>query len=93
MDIQGAEPAALHGMLGLLEKHRGVKLVVEFWPYGLRLAGANVQEFLQTLCGAGFNLWNLDERRGVLRPTNVSQLLHQYPPMPDSATNLFCARS
>jgi len=93
MDIQGAEPAALHGMLGLLEKHQGVKLVVEFWPYGLRLAGANVQEFLQTLCRAGFNLWNLDERRGVLLPTNMSQLLQQYPPTPDSATNLFCARS
>lgn len=93
MDIQGAEPAALRGMLGLLEKHRGVKLVVEFWPYGLRLAGANAGEFLQTLCRAGFDLWNLDERRGALLPTSVSQLLHQYPFEADRATNLYCVRS
>jgi FkbM family methyltransferase len=92
MDIQGAEPAALRGMLGLLEKHRQVKLVVEFWPYGLRLSGADVEEFLQTLCGAGFNLWNLDERRGALVPTTVSELLGKYPPAPDNATNLYCVR-
>jgi FkbM family methyltransferase len=93
MDIQGAEPAALHGMLGLLKKHRGVKLVVEFWPYGLRLAGANAGAFLQTLSREGFDLWNLDERRGALLPTSVPQLLQQYPAAPDSATNLFCVRS
>jgi hypothetical protein len=47
---------------------------------------------LQALCRAGFDLWNLDERRGALLPTRVSELLQQYPPAPDSATNLFCVR-
>lgn len=92
MDIQGAESAALRGMLGLLEKHRQVKLVVEFWPYGLRLFGTDPEEFLRMLCGAGFSLWNLNERRGGLLRTGVAELLNEYPPAFDSATNLYCVR-
>jgi len=93
MDIQGAEPAALRGMQGLLERHRRVKLVVEFWPYGLRLFGTDPEEFLRMLCGAGFSLWNLNERRGGLSRTGVTELLNEYQPAFDSATNLYCVRA
>jgi FkbM family methyltransferase len=91
MDIQGAEPAALRGMHGLLERHRKVKLLLEFWPYGLQLFGADPKEFLGTLCEAGFALWNLNERRGGMARAGVAELLAEYPPTLDSATNLFCA--
>ena len=92
MDIQGAEPAALRGMRGLLERHRQVRLLLEFWPYGLQLFGADPKEFLDTLREAGFALWNLNERRGGLARTGVPELLADYPPTLDSATNLFCTR-
>jgi FkbM family methyltransferase len=92
MDIQGAEPAALRGMRGLLGRHRQLKLLVEFWPYGLQLFGADPKEFLDALCEAGFALWNLNERRGELLRTGVAELLAEYPPTLDSATNLFCVR-
>jgi FkbM family methyltransferase len=92
MDIQGAEPAALRGMRGLLERHRRARLLVEFWPYGLRLFGADAKEFLDTLCDAGFALWNLNERRGEMARTGVAELLVEYPPTLDAATNLFCTR-
>jgi FkbM family methyltransferase len=92
MDIQGAEAAALRGMRRLLERHRQVRLVLEFWPYGLQLFGADPEEFLETLCEAGFALWNLNERRGELSRTGVAELLAEYPPAFDSATNLLCAR-
>lgn len=92
MDIQGAEPAALRGMQRLLERHRQVKLLLEFWPYGLQLFGADPKEFLDTLCEAGFALWNLNERRGEMAQTGVAELLADYPPTLDSATNLFCTR-
>ena len=92
MDIQGAEPAALRGMRGLLERNRKVKLVLEFWPYGLQLFGADPREFLGTLCEAGFALWNLNERRGGMARTGVAELLAEYPPTLDNATNLFCTR-
>ncbi len=92
MDIQGAEPAAWRGMAGLLERHRRLKLVVEFWPYGLRLFGTDPAEFLQALYQAGFRLWNLNERRGALTATTASELLAEYPPTLENATNLFCVR-
>jgi hypothetical protein len=65
---------------------------VEFWPYGLRLFGADAKEFLDTLCDAGFALWNLNERRGEMARTGVAELLVEYPPTLDAATNLFCTR-
>jgi FkbM family methyltransferase len=92
MDVQGAESAALQGMLGLVEKNRRVKLVMEFWPYGLGLAGSSAEAFLRTLFGLGFQVWNVDERRGALAPTSAPELLERYPPVPDRATNLYCVR-
>jgi len=92
MDIQGAEPAALGGMHGLLERQRRVKLLVEFWPYGLRLFGTDPEEFVQLLCGAGFTLWNLNERRRALLPTSAPELLNEYPAAFENATNLYCVR-
>ena len=35
MDIQGAEGLALDGMIALLERSPGVKILTEFWPQGL----------------------------------------------------------
>jgi hypothetical protein len=79
-------------MLGLVEKNRRVKLVMEFWPYGLGLAGSSAEAFLRTLFGLGFQVWNVDERRGALAPTSAPELLERYPPVPDRATNLYCVR-
>jgi FkbM family methyltransferase len=93
MDIQGAEPAALRGMQSLLHAHRPLGLVVEFWPYGIRLFGSNPGDLLRMLTRNGFALWNLDERRGRILPTCVSELLEKYPPTPDAATNLYCVQS
>jgi hypothetical protein len=65
---------------------------VEFWPYGLQLFGADPKDFLDALCEAGFALWNLNERRGGVARTGVAELLAEYPPTLDAATNLFCRR-
>jgi FkbM family methyltransferase len=46
MDIQGAELAALRGAERVLSENRGVRMMLEFWPYGLARAGSSVQELL-----------------------------------------------
>jgi FkbM family methyltransferase len=49
MDIQGYELHALHGANRVLADNPDVKLLLEFWPYGLKQAGANSLEVLDTL--------------------------------------------
>jgi FkbM family methyltransferase len=41
MDIQGYELHALRGANRVLEDNPDIKLLVEFWPYGLKQAGVN----------------------------------------------------
>jgi FkbM family methyltransferase len=92
MDIQGAEHAALRGMLGLLRAHAAVKVVTEFWPYGLKAGGAEPAAYLNLLLENGFHLFNVDERAGRIVPVSPKQLLTRYPPTFTSATNLLCLR-
>jgi FkbM family methyltransferase len=56
MDIQGYEVEALRGMSGLLRRSGRLAMIVEFWPWGLRQAGATPDELLALLGDAGFEL-------------------------------------
>ena len=49
MDIQGYELHALRGASGVLADNPGIKLLFEFWPYGLKQAGASSAELIATL--------------------------------------------
>jgi FkbM family methyltransferase len=49
MDIQGYELHALRGANRVLADNSHLKLLVEFWPYGLKQAGVNWVELLDTL--------------------------------------------
>jgi FkbM family methyltransferase len=49
MDIQGYELHALRGANRVLADNSDLKLLVEFWPYGLKHAGVNWTELLDTL--------------------------------------------
>ena len=49
MDIQGYELHALRGATRVLADNPGIKLLFEFWPYGLKQAGANWAELIGVL--------------------------------------------
>lgn len=67
MDIQGAELAALRGAERVLSENRGVRMVLEFWPYGLARAGASAKELLRYLERHGFRTRLI----GDVRPESV----------------------
>ncbi len=95
MDIQGAEPAALRGMTKLLERHRQARIILEFWPIGLKLFGEEPEAFLRSLTDLGFGLWNLDEQCARTLPTTIPELLDRYPMQEENFfnhTNLLCRR-
>jgi len=49
MDIQGYELHALRGASRVLADNPGIKLLFEFWPYGLKQAGVNWVELIGVL--------------------------------------------
>jgi hypothetical protein len=79
-------------MQRLLQGLPAVKMVVEFWPIGLRRCGADPASFLEHLLQLGFKLWNIDEDRQEVRPTTPAELLAAYLPEKEDYTNLFCVR-
>ncbi len=55
MDVQGAELQVLHGAMRTLKTYPTVRMIIEFWPFGLRNTGADPEEVLQILREAGFH--------------------------------------
>lgn len=60
MDIQGFEMQAVQGMLKTLDANPDVKIISEFWPYGLKKAGSSVTAYFNFLTEKGFNCYLLE---------------------------------
>ena len=54
MDIQGFEMQAVQGMQKTLENNKDIRIISEFWPYGLRKAGSSLTEYFNFLTAKGF---------------------------------------
>lgn len=87
MDIQGAEYFALQGMKRVLLENHDVMCVMEFWPHGLREAGASPSALLQELIQLGFVLHRLDH--GQATPAAADEILAVNE---DEGLNLLLAR-
>ncbi len=61
MDIQGFEMQAVKGMIKTFQNNSSLKLISEFWPYGLKKAGSSVSEYYHFLIDAGFRVFILHD--------------------------------
>jgi FkbM family methyltransferase len=87
MDIQGYELHALKGANRVLEDNPDIKLLIEFWPYGLRQAGVNGAELIAAL-----------EQKGIIIRQVLSDGLLPFRPgstreSADWYVNLFASRT
>jgi FkbM family methyltransferase len=88
MDIQGAEYSALQGMRRVLRENHDVLFFMEFWPHGLREAGASPSALLQELIELGFILHRLDHGQATPVPTNEILSVNEH-----DGLNLLLARN
>jgi len=74
MDIQGYELHALGGANRVLADNPNAKLLLEFWPYGLKQAGANWFQLLETLQSKNMMICQVT-KRGLIpfRSDSVSE--------------------
>lgn len=91
MDVQAAEVYALRGMRRLLGMNPFVKVLLEFWPYGLVGAGSTKAEFLAELKSLGFSLYDVNEESGSVSPVTDAYIL-SYPVSFAKYTNILCIR-
>ncbi len=56
IDIQGYELHALQGARRILEENPEIRLLLEFWPYGLKHAGAEWGDLIEMLQGFGMDI-------------------------------------
>lgn len=84
IDIQGAELEALEGAHRVMTENSDIQILVEFWPYGMRRAGAEPQHLLSLLSQLGFQ-WRA-VGRDVARD---AMLIDDHP---DRYTNLLAWR-
>jgi len=57
IDIQGYELHALRGATRVLADNPDIKLLLEFWPYGLKQAGTNWADLIAALEQKGMRIW------------------------------------
>jgi FkbM family methyltransferase len=93
MDIQGAEGGAIQGMPLLLQRNRRLKVISEFWPFGLKQFGADPAGYIDLFAKQGFTLYEIDERRRAVRPADVSRIMETCTLENKRYTNLFCVRT
>jgi hypothetical protein len=89
VDVQGAEYLVLQGIKQTLLSNRGVLLLAEFWPSGMRLNGANPESYLNELVALGFEIHELASD-GSLTPADESIL--ERVRGPQDYSNLVCER-
>jgi hypothetical protein len=76
VDTQGAEFQILLGMQELLSRQgRRLKLLIEFWPYGLSMSGSSPEETLALLEKFGFSMKIVRETTKDLVPTTSREIL------------------
>lgn len=92
MDIQGAEGGAIQGMSLLLQKNKGLKIMTEFWPSGLKGFGIRPEQYVKLLVEHGFRLYQIDEQKKKIEPVNITELLEAYTPEKENFTDLLCVK-
>ncbi|MCE3258446.1 MAG: nlpE1 [Bacteroidetes bacterium] len=91
MDIQGFEMQAVKGMTATLDNNKDLKLISEFWPYGLKKAGSSVTAYFNFLKEKGFNCYLLE--KNSLQLLTAEKVTSLEPLGKEHYFNIFATRS
>jgi FkbM family methyltransferase len=91
IDIQGFEMQAIKGMEKILNTNANIKIVSEFWPYGLKTAGSSVTEYFGFLKNKGFEVFLLKNNRLQKLTLTAVQEMEGLPA--ETYFNIFASRS
>lgn len=67
IDIQGSEVECLRGMRTLIRNNRDIKIIIEFWPEGLKQAGTDPGSLFKKIMDYKLKIYLLDEKNRKTR--------------------------
>lgn len=91
IDIQGFEMQAIQGMKKTLGFNEHVKIISEFWPYGLNKAGSSVTEYFNFLSSLGFTSFLLE--KNSLKKLHLEQVRSLESLGEEHYFNIFASRA
>jgi FkbM family methyltransferase len=65
IDVQGFEYSVLQGARRILKENPEIKIIMEYWPYGLKKAGTSPEALLQLISSMGFASRDVSDHSGV----------------------------
>lgn len=76
IDVQGHERHCIEGMIETINANPSLKIICEFWPYGLSLQGSDPHDFLDLIISLGMNIYKISSWR--LSKVSKEELLKDY---------------
>jgi len=73
MDVQGAEGFIFKGAKSLLQRNH-LKIIIEFWPFGLINLKTDPEKLLLNLQKYGFGIKYIDEQNSNARPVEIKEI-------------------
>ena len=78
IDVQGYEPKVIAGLRDTISRSPNLTLLTEFWPKGIRDAGDDPQEFLNSLRDLGLTLHELKADGELTELTDDADLIARH---------------
>lgn len=88
IDTQGAEGLVIQGMTKIIEKNDNLKMMIEFWPFGLANMSSDPPELLNELDQYGFKLQRINEQTRRIDHVGVNELMEICAQIRSKQTNL-----
>lgn len=92
IDVQGVDLKVLKGAKKILDSNKHIKIAVELYPEGLRLAGDNDENLLKFLDINKFKIFYVNEVSGRLELINIKKFIRYFRKNNIKDANLFCVR-
>lgn len=93
IDVQGAEAAVIDGMRKIIKANRRIKILTEYWPFGMAKTGVKPDQYLKLLAELGFRLIDINEYTNQIHTYKVNQFLKKYTIANTIVTNILCVRN
>ncbi|MGK7876192.1 MAG: FkbM family methyltransferase [Xenococcaceae cyanobacterium] len=90
MDIEGGEVFALEGMVEICKRNQNLKLIIEFLPGALQVAGVEPERYFRCIQNLGFSKISIIENS--LKPIVISQDIPWLLDYAAGGVNLLCEK-
>jgi FkbM family methyltransferase len=74
IDVEGAEGLVMEGAEKVLKSEK-LKMLMEFWPHGLKNTGTDPLKLLEKLQSYGFNIKLIDEKNQVVKHAEAEEII------------------